>query len=326
MVNYLIKRLIGIIPLLIGITIISFTVIHLAPGSPTDISMEMKSKVSHEAKEKLVKLYNLDKPLYIQYYLWVKRLARFDFGKSFVDGRSVIEKIKEKMPITIAINLIALLFIFLFSIPIGVKSAVSRGSFYDKTMTILVFIGFAAPSFWLALLLQAKIGVQLGWLPILGLKSIDFETLSVTQKIIDVARHLILPISVATIGSLAGISRYMRQGMLYVLSEDYIRTAYAFGLPKLKVIYDYALRNALLPIITILGLSIPGLISASVIFEYIFSIPGMGRLMYEAVMSRDYNVIMAGLVMSAFLTLIGNLLADIAYAYADPRIKYGKNK
>jgi peptide/nickel transport system permease protein len=214
-----------------------------------------------------------------------------------------------------------MLFIFALAIPIGVQSAIARGSLFDKAMTVLVFLGFALPGFWLALLLQAKVGVQLGWLPVLGLKSVDYEALNVLGKFLDVSRHLVLPIIVAVIGSLAGISRYMRQGMLNVLNEDYIRTAYAFGLPKHKIIYNYALRNTLLPIITILGLSIPGLISSSVIFEYIFSIPGMGQLMYEAVMSRDYNVIMAELVMAAVLTLIGNFLADITYAYADPRIR-----
>lgn len=326
MVNYISKRILGIIPLLFGITILSFCVIHLAPGSPTDIALEMKSKVSLEAKEKLVKLYNLDRPVFVQYWLWLERVVRFDFGNSFVDGRKVTDKIKDCLPVTVSINLIVLFLIFLLSIPIGIQSAVARGSLFDKLITVVIFLGFAMPSFWLALLLQSKIGVQLGWLPILGLKSINFEALSPLQKSFDLFRHLILPISVATIGSLAGISRYMRQGMLQVLSEDYIRTAQAFGLPRFKIIYNYALRNALLPIVTILGLSIPGLISSSVIFEYIFSIPGMGRLMYEAVLSRDYNVIMAELVIATFLTLLGNLIADIAYAYADPRIKYDKKR
>jgi len=312
------------IPILLGITIISFAVIHLAPGKPTDSMIELNPKVDFEAREKLNQIYGLDKPLHIQYISWLKKLARFDFGRSFVDARPVMEKILERLPITILINVLAMTIIFFFSIPIGIKSAVRRGSLFDRTTTVFVFLGFAAPSFWLGLLLMFFFGVRLGILPVSGIVSLDFENYALLHKIIDVLRHLILPVTVAAIGGLAGVSRYMRQSMLNVISEDYIRTARAKGLPERVVIYKHALRNALLPIITILGLSIPGLISGSVILETIFSIPGIGRLMVESVFARDYNVIMAGLVISALLTLLGNLMADIGYVYADPRIRYKK--
>lgn len=311
-----------IIPILIGITIISFTVIHLAPGKPTDFMTKMNPKIDFEAREKLNQIYGLDKPLYIQYVNWVKRLVKFDFGRSFLDNRPVVEKIRERLPVTILINVLAMLIILIFSIPIGVKSAVERGSFFDKASTVFVFLGFAVPSFWLGLILMSFFGVKLGILPVSGIVSLDFENYSVLHKVFDVVRHLILPVSVASIGGLAGLSRYMRQSMLNAISQDYVRTARAKGLPESKVIYKHALRNAMLPIVTILGLSIPGLISGSVILETIFSIPGMGRLMVESVFSRDYNVIMAGLVISAFLTLFGNLMADISYLYVDPRIRY----
>ncbi len=322
--SYIVKRLLQIIPLLIGITIISFLVIHLAPGKPTELLMQMNPKAALEAQERLEKIFGLDKPLHIQYLVWLKNFFKFNFGVSFIDGRSVRDKIFERMPITILINVLAILVIFLFSIPIGIKSAIRRGSFFDKSTTVFVFLGFAAPGFWLALILMDFFGVRLGWFPVSGITSLDFANFSLPGKIADIAHHLFLPVLVASIGGLAGVSRYMRQSMLNIINQDYIRTARAKGLKEHVVIYRHALRNALLPIITILGLSIPGLISGSVIFESVFSIPGMGKLMVEAVFARDYYTIMGGLVLSALLTLIGNFLADISYAYVDPRIRYEK--
>lgn len=322
MLNYIVRRLLHIIPIVLGITLISFAVIHLAPGKPTDSMTQLKSNVDLEAREKLNRIYGLDRPLYIQYFDWLRKLARLDFGRSFIDSRPVMEKIRERLPITILINVLALCTIFLFSVPIGIKSAVRRGSPFDKITTVLVFAGFAAPSFWIGLLLMSFFGVRLGVLPVSGIVSLDFENYTIFGKALDIARHLILPVGVASIGGVAGVSRYMRQSMLGAISEDYVRTARAKGLPEGKVIYKHALRNALLPVITILGLSVPGLIGGSVILETIFSIPGVGRLMVESVFMRDYNVIMASLFISAILTLLGNLIADIAYVYADPRIRY----
>ena len=324
MITFIIKRLLSLVPVFIGITIVSFAVIHLAPGQPTDLMTQLNPKVSLEAKEKLIKLYNLDKPVYVQYIDWLTRLIRFDFGKSFIDGRPVIKKILGRLPITILINVCSMVLIFLVALPIGVISAVKRGSLFDRSMTLFVFIGFAAPGFWLALILMSIFGVQLGWFPVVGIKSLDFEHLSLIGKILDLGHHLTIPILVSAFGGLAGISRYMRQSMLNVIHEDYIRTARAKGLSEREVIYKHALRNALLPIITILGLSIPGLIGGSVIFETIFSIPGMGQLLYQSVMARDYPTVMAGLVIGAILTLLANLIADITYFYVDPRIRIGQ--
>ncbi len=211
--------------------------------------------------------------------------------------------------------------ILLIGITIGVSSAVREGSFHDRAMTVFVFIGFAVPTFWLSLILMDFIGVRWGILPISGIKSLEFEKFGNFEKIIDMSKHLILPVFVSAFGGLAGISRYMRSSMSNVLKQDYIRTARAKGLREKEVLYKHALKNALLPVVTILGLSVPGLIGGSVIFESIFSIPGMGRLFYESVMARDYPVIMGVLVIGAVLTLLGNLLADISYAAVDPRIK-----
>lgn len=319
--KYVLRRLLGLIPLLFGITIITFAVIHIAPGKPTDLETQFNPKVSLEARERMAHLYGLDKPLGIQYLDWLKRLVHFDFGVSFMDSRSVMEKILERLPITLAIEFVSLVLILLIGIPIGVSSAIKEGSFYDRFMTVFVFIGFAVPTFWLSLILMDFIGVRWGVLPISGINSLEFEKFSLFEKMIDVTRHLVLPIFVSTFGGLAGISRYMRSSMSHILKQDYIRTARAKGLKEKDVLYKHALKNALLPVVTILGLSVPGLIGGSVIFESIFSIPGMGRLFYESVMARDYPVIMGVLVIGAVLTLLGNLLADISYAAVDPRIK-----
>jgi peptide/nickel transport system permease protein len=324
MLSYIAKRLVGLIPVFFGITVISFFVIHLAPGKPTDIQTSLNPKISYEAKARLERLYGLDKPVHVQYLDWLKRFLSLDFGRSFIDNRPVIDKILERIPITLLINILSLILILAVGIPIGVTSAVGRGSLKDRLTTVFVFIGFSTPEFWLALLLMSLFGITLGWLPISGIKSLDFEYFGVLGKALDVARHLVLPVFISAFGSLAGISRYMRSSMIGILGQDYIRTARAKGLKESAVVYRHALKNALLPVITILGLSVPGLIGGSVIFESIFAIPGMGRLFYESVMARDYATIMGVLSIGAVLTLLGNLLADIAYSYADPRIRVSK--
>ena len=322
MLNYILRRLFFMIPLLIGITIICFGVIHLAPGSPTDLQTQMNPRASAEAKERLRALYDLDKPLYQQYFSWVRKIAALDLGKSFSpDNRPVADKILERLPITLFINVLSLGLIIVIAIPIGVIAAVRQNSLFDKVTAVLVFIGFAMPTFWLALLLMILFGVHLGWLPISGIRSLNYQYLPPLSAFTDLIKHLILPVLLSAFGGLAGLSRYMRANMLEVIRQDYITTARAKGLSERVVIYKHALRNALLPVITILGLSVPGLIGGSVIFETIFAIPGMGQLFYMAVMSRDYPVVMGILVIGAVLTLFGNLIADVSYAVADPRIR-----
>ena len=310
------------VPLLIGITIICFAVIHLAPGSPTDLQTQMNPRASAEVKERLRALYELDKPLHEQYLSWLKKLVVLDLGNSFSpDGRPVADKILERIPITIIINALSLGLIIAVALPVGVASAVRRNSLFDKVTTVLVFVGFAMPTFWLALLLMILFGIHLGWLPISGIRSLNYEYLPPFSAFADMVKHLILPVFLSAFGGIAGFSRYIRANMLEVIRQDYITTARAKGLSERTVIYKHALRNALLPVITILGLSVPGLIGGSVIFETIFAIPGMGQLFYMSVMSRDYPVIMGILVIGAVLTLVANLLADVCYALADPRIR-----
>ena len=324
MTSYLLKRLAGMIPLLFGITIISFGMMHLAPGEPSVVGQEFNPKVSSQDIERLRSYYGLDKPLYEQYWNWLGRLVVFDFGQSFsADGRAVIDKIAERLPVTLWINVLAMFIIIIIAIPIGVASAVKRDSWFDKGMTLFVFIGFAIPSFWLGLLLMIALGVNLNWLPISGLHDYSWQQMGFWHQQADMLKHLILPVFVSAIGGLAGMSRFMRTGMLDVIRSDYITTARAMGVPESKIRYQLALKNAVLPIITLLGLSIPGLIGGSVIVEQLFSLPGMGLLFFEAVLSRDYPLVMGITVIGAILTLFGNLIADLSYAWVDPRMRNG---
>jgi peptide/nickel transport system permease protein len=332
MIAYLLKRLLEMIPTLFGITIISFFIIHLAPGKPTDLLADFNPKITPEAMERLNKMYHLDKPVIVQYGLWLRKVIRFDFGDSFSsDRRPVIQKIwdtrrpliERRLFVTFMINLLAMVIILAVAIPIGVISAVRQDSLFDRITTSIVFIGFAIPSFWLALLLMILFGVDLGWLPISQLKSMHFDSLSLPGKAWDLCRHLILPLFVSAFGGLAADSRYMRSSMLEVIRQDYVTVARAKGLPERTVIFTHALRNALLPLITLAGLSVPGLIGGSVIFENIFGIPGMGQLFYMSVMTRDYPTVMGILTIGAMLTLLGNLLADVGYMLTDPRIRAG---
>ena len=319
---YITKRILFMIPILIGITLISFFVIHLAPGNPLTEQLGLNPRVSESSRLMLTKLYGLNKPLLTQYLEWLKRITTLNFGISFTANHEpVITEIGRTIGITILINSLALIFIFLFSVPLGVLSAVKHDSFFDKITTVIVFIGFAAPSFWVALLLIIFFGIDLHILPIGGITSIGYNFLPPLEKITDIAKHLIMPVFVAGFGGIAGLSRYLKGNMLEVYRQDYIITARAKGLKERTVVYKHAMKNALIPFITILGLSVPGLIGGSVIIETIFDINGMGRLFYQSVLARDYPTIMGILVIGAVLTLIGNLLADIAYALVDPRLR-----
>jgi peptide/nickel transport system permease protein len=328
MLGYALRRLLLCLPLLIGITFISFLVIHLAPGDPVELQTADPTLQASAQSLKLIReLYGLDQPLPVQYWNWLKRIGRLDFGRSFAPhGRRVIEMIGERLPITLLLNVVEMLIIVALAVPIGVLSATRQYSTFDKVTTVFVFVGFATPDFWLALLLMILFGVQLGWLPISGLRSLNWEYLSLWRQQWDFVSHLVLPVAVATFGGLAGFSRYMRQSMLEVVRQDYIQTARAKGLAEHVIIGKHALRNALMPIVTILGLSLPGLIGGSVIVESIFALPGMGQLMVQAAFERDYPVLMGNLVIVSTLTLLANLLADLTYSLVDPRIRVGRRR
>jgi peptide/nickel transport system permease protein len=316
------RKLLWMLVVLWGITLVSFAVIHLAPGSPVDMQTTLNPLAGESVRERLNAIYGLDKPLYTQYLDWLFKIVRLDFGASMSsDARPVIDKILERLPLTVGLNVASLFFTLLVAVPVGIVSAWRQGGLFDRCMTVFVFLGFAMPGFWLALLLMLEFGLTRQWLPISGLMSLDYASLDLWGKLADLARHLVLPIIVGTVGSIAGMSRFMRTSMLEVLRQDYILTARAKGLSNWTILSRHALRNALLPVITILGLSVPGLIGGSVIIETVFALPGLGQLFYAAVMARDYPMIMGNLVLGAVLTLFGNLLADIGYGLADPRIR-----
>lgn len=320
--RYLLRRLLLLIPMLLGITFLTYLVIFFAPGGPAvGIMGDLNPNVAPEYREKLVKEYNFDKPFLTQYALWIKKVARLDFGTSRKGNEPVIDKIVERLPRTLLLTGSSLIIAFILAIPIGVLSALKQNTWIDRALTVFVFIGFSIPTYWVALLFMIFFGIQLGWVPITGFQSILADEFSLGGKILDIAHHLALPLLVTSLTGLAGLSRYMRNGMLEVIRQDYIRTARAKGLPESRVVWVHALRNTLIPLITLLGLSLPELISAGIIFETLFSYPGIGRLAYEAVMTRDIFLIMGTVTFSAFLTLIGNLIADISYAVADPRIR-----
>ncbi len=321
MKSYCLKRLAGLVPLFLGITLLSFAVIHLAPGGPGDAQTAFNPKMTAQAKEKLRETYGLNRPLAAQYLDWARRLARFDFGRSFADGRDVRKKVAEAIPLTLLINALSLGLIFLVGIPLGVAGAVHEGRLPDKVLSVVTLALFSVPTFWLALLLMSAFGVHWRLLPVSGIHSLLYEEMSFWGKCIDTAKHLVLPVFVSSLTGLAGISRFTRSSMLAALRQNYIRTARAKGISESRVLYRHALGNALLPVVTILGLSVPGLLGGSVLFETVFSLPGMGRLFFSSVFARDYPVIMGILVLGAFLTLLGNLLADLATAAVDPRTR-----
>ena len=317
------------VPTLIGISIITFAVVQLAPGSPVYLKLlQQQGQMGTDSNtEKIIedttRLYGLDKPIWKRYVIWLGRLVRLDFGESYKDGRPVMDKILEALPVTLQLNILSILLVYLISVPIGVYSATHQYTVSDHTITVALFLLYSLPSFWVAMLLMYFFGggQYFDWFPISGLSSRGAADWVWWRWLGDRLWHLVLPVTCLTYGGLAGLSRYARSGMIEVVRQDYIRMARAYGFSEKTVIFKYALRNSLIPIITLLGTLLPALIGGSVIIESIFTIPGMGKLAFEAIVSRDYPLIMGVLSISALLTLIGLIISDTMYALIDPRIK-----
>jgi peptide/nickel transport system permease protein len=327
--NYLIRRFLLIIPTFLGISLITFVIVQMAPGSPIYMRLHQAggsggSAITQEAIEQTKKLYGLDKPIHERYALWLGKLATFDFGTSYKDNRPVLTKIGETLPVTLQLNLISLMAIYLIAIPIGVYSATHQHTRGDTAITLGLFILYSLPSFWVAMLLMYYFcgGAHFNWFPAAGVSAYNADALSGFAWLRDRAWHLVLPVLCLSYNGLAGLSRYARAGLIETIRQDYVRTARAYGFSERTVIYRYALRNSLIPIVTLLGGLIPSLIGGSVIIESIFSIPGMGRLAFEAILSRDYPLIMGILSITALLTLLGLIVSDILYALVDPKIKF----
>jgi peptide/nickel transport system permease protein len=326
-IGYLLRRLLGAIPLMLGILTIIFFVIHLAPGDPT--ARFFNPNVAPEVIEQMRRNLGLDQPLHIQYFKWLKSFLTGNFGYSFGQMRPISEILGETLWNTLQLTLISLVVIFVLGMLIGIVQAVRQYSLADNVLTFLALFFYSMPSFWLALMLILVFSLkasQWGWpvwlqLPASGMTSVGVEYLPAGERLWDRIQHLILPAIALGIGSAAGVARYMRGSMLEVIHQDFIRTARAKGLSERAVIFKHALRNALIPIITLLGLYLPFLLSGAVLVETIFAWPGMGRLIVDAIFQRDYPLVMATSFVIAAIVVLGNLLSDVLYAVVDPRIR-----
>ncbi len=308
------------VPTFLGITVLTFALSHLAPGDPLNIELD-QSLPSQQTIEHFRERHGLNLPLYRQYWRWLSKVATFDFGHSLQDHRPVAEKIGEALPRTLLLATLALFLAYAIAVPIGIWSAVQKNSLLERAVTVALFLLYSMPSFWAGVMLLLLLSSRLELLPLQGLTSSDFERLSPWGKLGDLAWHLILPVTCLSFPALASISRYMRSGMLEVIRQDFIRTAYAKGLSERAVVFRHALRNSLIPVVTLLGLMLPHLIGGSVIVERIFGIPGMGLLAFEAVAHRDYPMVMGITTLVAVVTMFSMLLSDVLYAAVDPRIR-----
>lgn len=316
--TYILKRLIQTIPLLFLVSIISFFLIRLSPVDPL-AELRLNPSISQETLNSEVKRLGLDKPIIVQYGLWLKSFVKGDFGVT-TNGEKVSDKLKERIPNTLLLTSFVILFTWLAGIPLGIVAALHWKQPIDRILTILSSIGMAIPSFFFALLLLI-FAVKTGWFPTGGLTSFNYSTLTPWGKFIDIMHHLILPVVVLFTISLSGLQRQMRGNLLDVLESDYVKFARAKGLSETKVVYKHALRNAINPMVTLLGFEFASLLSGAALTEYVFQYPGLGRLILEAVMKSDINLVMASLMIGTMMLVAGNLLADILLKLVDPRVE-----
>ena len=313
--NLFFKKLFYLIIMLFIISLISFIAINAAPNS-FFASGELNPNITHEAIAELKSIYGLDKPLYIQFFSWVTSIIQLDFGISFSSGEMVKNEILERIPVTLTINIISMVLIFIISLYFGIKSALNKNSFFDKFTGQLSLLSFSMPSFYLALILVLVFAIKFEIVPIAGLHSVPND--GSLNYYLDYAWHLILPIFIIVFGGIGSLILYIRSLTIEILKSDYIFFAKARGLTQKQILRFYILPNLYPPVITLLGLSLPGIIGGSVILETIFSIDGMGLLFYQSALSHDYPVIMGILIIGAFLTLIGNMIADLVLLKLNP--------
>jgi peptide/nickel transport system permease protein len=336
MLAYAARRIALFVPTFLAITFVGFSLMHLAPGDPVDLYLSgglasgqmgistQKMADLARAKAELRHELGLDRPIPIQYLDWLGKLTRGDLGVSLKDRQPVWQKIRERLPITLGIESLALLVTYLVAVPLGIYSAVRPGSRFDQISTGVIFALYSLPSFWISVLLIVFFagGDYFAWFPPGGIRALGSEDWSFARRTADLFHHLSLPLFVTTLGSYTELSRYLRSSMLENARQDFVRTARAKGVPERTVILKHMLRNSLISMVTILAGILPGLIGGSVIIERIFSIPGLGQLAYEATLARDYPLVLAVFAASSALTLIGILLADLALALVDPRITF----
>lgn len=315
---YILKRILQTIPLLILVSLISFFIIRLSPVDPL-AELKLNPSISKETLQKETQRLGLDKPIIVQYVIWAKSFVTGDLGVT-TTGESVAQKLKERIPNTLLLTTIVIFMTWACGIPLGILAAIKWKTTTDRVLTVLTSIGMAIPSFFFAILLLI-FAVKSGWFPVGGLTSYNFSEMGFFHKILDITHHLILPVTVLFTISLAGLQRQMRANLLDVMDSDYVKFARAKGLSENKVIYKHALRNAINPMITLLGFEFSSLLSGAALTEYVFQYPGLGRLILEAVLKSDINLVMASLMMGAFMLVLGNLIADILLIITDPRIR-----
>lgn len=318
MLIYILKRILQTIPLLIIVSLISFFIIRLSPVDPL-AELKLNPSVSKETLQKETERLGLDKPIIVQYGKWAKSFIKGDLGITS-NGERVSSKLKERIPNTLLLTVIVIFLTWVVGVPLGILAAIKWKTPFDRILTVLTSVGMAIPSFFFAVLLLI-FAVKTGWFPIGGLTSSNFMEMSFGQKVWDITRHLVLPVTVLFTISLAGLQRQMRANLLDVLDSDYVKFARAKGLSEFKVIFKHALRNAINPMITLLGFEFAGLLSGAALTEYVFQYPGLGRLILEAVLKSDINLVMASLMMGAIMLIAGNLIADILLIMSDPRIR-----
>ncbi len=317
---YILKRLLIAVPLIFGVLTLTFFITRLAPGDPA--AFFIQPGISPNVAEQIRAQYGLNDPVLVQYVKWLASVLQGDFGRSFSRAQQpVFDVIAQALPITVTIAGLTLVANFTIGILVGIISAVRQNSFLDRFLTVTFLFFYSMPEFWFALMMIILFALKFPLFPASGLNEIGAEDFGPVEFVLDRLWHLVLPLTVLSINGAAGIARYVRGSMLEVIRQDYIRTARAKGLPEKVVIFRHALRNALLPVITLMGSSLPFIFSGALFIEVIFAFPGMGRVTVEAIFSRDYPLIIASTFVAGSLVVLGNLFADVLYAVADPRIK-----
>ncbi len=314
---YIIKRILQAIPLIIIVSIMSFIIIKISPIDPL-AELKLNPAISPQVLESEKHRLGLDLPAYKQYFNWAGNFIKGDLGIS-TSGEKVADRLMERIPNTILLTLSVIIITWLVAIPLGIYAALHWKSNFDRLLTVISSMGMAIPSFFFALLLLI-FAVKTGWFPVGGLTSVGFENFNPFHKFFDIVHHLILPVTVLATASLAGLQRQMRGNLLDVLESDYVKMARAKGLPENKVIYKHAVRNAINPMVTLLGFEFASLLSGAALTEYVLQYPGLGRLMLEAVMKSDINLVMASLMIGTLMLIAGNLIADILLKFVDPRV------
>lgn len=320
MFGYIVKRILQAIPILLGASTIIFFLMYAAPGDPTSIYLA-NPNIDPAVVEQMRRNLGLDQPVYIQYFKWLGSFLTGDFGYSFSQHRPISAILRDAIPNTLILSGVALFLIFLIGVVVGTIQAVRQYSWVDNLATVGAFFFYSMPSFWFGLMLILLFSFKLQWLPASQMTSVEYDYLTTQGQWLDRLQHLLMPAVALGVGGAAAVARYMRSGMLEQIHQDYVRTARAKGLAERKVIFKHAMRNALIPVVTLLGLYIPFLMSGAVLIETIFAWPGMGRTIVTAIFQRDYPVVLASAFVIAIMVIIGNLIADILYSVVDPRVR-----